>query len=185
MPGDLVGTVIGLIEGQQSAASGSGSQPIVQIYEPRRDSQHSASQHPAIGEPGQDSLVKARYASTVLRVAQTADQHTAARLLSGLARDFPSRNERVEIAELHFSAIDSFAELATALKNETGSRPQDLWKRAVAAATAWLHAVSVYKACPVRPRLISPGVATAAQPETADDVSHSTAGGAPTRKHDS
>jgi hypothetical protein len=142
MPGDLVGTVIGLIEGQQSAASGSGSQPIVQIYEPRRDSQHSASQHPAIGEPGQDSLVKARYASTVLRVAQTVDQHTAVRLLNGLVRDFPCRNERLEIAELHFRAIDSFSELATALNNETGSRLRDLWKRAVDAATAWLQAVS-------------------------------------------
>jgi hypothetical protein len=141
MPGDMVGTVIGLIDGQQNAASGNGSLPIVQIYEPRRDSHHSATRDPAIGEPGWDSLVKARYASTVLRVAQTVDQHTAERLLSGLARDFPCRNERVEIAELHFRAIDSFAELATALKNETGSRPQDLWKRAVNAATAWLQAV--------------------------------------------
>jgi hypothetical protein len=118
-------------------------------------------------------------------VAQTADQHTAARLLSGLAREFPCRNERVEIAELHFRAIDSFFELATALKNETGSRPHDLWKRAVDAVTAWLQAVSICKAFPVGPRLIFPGVATAAQPETVDDVSHSTAGGAPTRKQDS
>jgi hypothetical protein len=142
MPSDLVGTVIGLIERQQSPVSGSGSLPAVRIYTPTVGSDHSATKDPAIEEPGRDSLVKARYASTVLRVAQTADQHTAARLLSGLARDFPSRNERVEIAELHFRAIDSFAELATALKDETGSRPQDLWKRAVNAATAWLQAVS-------------------------------------------
>ena len=111
MASDLVRTVIEPIEWQQSAVLSSGSVPVVQINEPTRDSDHCASQDPAIG---QDSLVKARYASTVLRVAQTADQHTAARLLSGLARDFPCRNERVEIAELHFRAIDSFAELATA-----------------------------------------------------------------------
>jgi len=116
MASDLVRTVIEPIEWQQSAVLSSGSVPVVQINEPTRDSDHCASQDPAIEEPGQDSLVKARYASTVLRVAQTADQHTAARLLSGLARDFPSRNERVEIAELHFRAIDSFVELATALR---------------------------------------------------------------------
>ena len=139
MASDLVRTVIEPIEWQQSAVLSSGSVPVVQINEPTRDSDHYASQDPAIG---QDSLVKARYASTVLRVAQTEDQHTAARLLSGLARDFPCRNERVEIAVLHFRAIDSFVELATALENETGSRPQDLWKRAVNAATAWFEVVS-------------------------------------------
>jgi hypothetical protein len=141
MASDLVRTVIEPIEWQQSAVLSSGSVPVVQMNVPTRDSDHCASQGPAIEEPGQDSLVKARYASTVLRVAQTADQHTAARLLSGLARDFPCRSERLEIAELHFRAIDSFFELATALTNETGSRPQDLWKRAVNAATAWLQAV--------------------------------------------
>src|SRR6185295_10437365 len=41
MPGDMVGTVIGLIDGQQSAASGNGSLRIVQIHEPGRDSHHS------------------------------------------------------------------------------------------------------------------------------------------------
>ena len=142
MASDLVGTVIEQIEWQQSAVFGSGSLPVVQTYEPMRDSDHCAAQDPALGEPGQDSLVKARYASTVLRVAQAADQQTAARLLSGLAREFPCRNERLEIAELHFRAIDSFFELATALRSETGSRPQDLWKRAVDAAAAWLQAVS-------------------------------------------
>lgn len=143
MASDLVGTVIEPIKWQQSAVLSSGSLPVVKISEPTRDSDYSAAQDPALGEPGQDSLVKARYASTVLRVAQTADQRTAARLLGGLARDFPCRNERVEIAELHFRAIDSFVELATALRNETGSRPQDLWKRAMNATTTWLQAVSL------------------------------------------
>jgi len=142
MPSDLVRTVMGPIEWQQSAVSGSGSLPVVQMYEPTRDSDQSASQDLAIGDPGQDSLVKARYASMVLRVAQTADQQTAARLLSGLACEFPCRNERLEIAELHFRAIDSFLELATALTNETGSNSQDLWKRAVNAHAAWFRAVS-------------------------------------------
>jgi len=34
MPTDLVGTVIGLIQRQQSAVSGSGSLPVVQIFGP-------------------------------------------------------------------------------------------------------------------------------------------------------
>jgi len=113
MPSDLIGAVIHLLE-QQS---------------------------PAFGDPGYDSLMKAKYASTVLRVAQTVDQQTAARLVSGLSRDFPCPTERPEIAELHFRAINSFSELATALYNETISKRQHLWNSAVDAAAAWLNAV--------------------------------------------
>ena len=94
-----------------------------------------------LGEPGHDSLIKARYASTVLRVAQTVDQQTAARLVSGLSRDLPCPTERPEIAELHFRAINSFSELATALYNETASNRERLWKSAMDAAAAWLNAV--------------------------------------------
>ena len=36
-----------------------------------------------------DSLIKARYASTILRIAQGADRQTAARLVWGIARDLP------------------------------------------------------------------------------------------------
>src|SRR6516164_6881407 len=36
-----------------------------------------------------DSLIKARYASTILRIAQGADRETAARLVWGIARDLP------------------------------------------------------------------------------------------------
>jgi hypothetical protein len=41
-----------------------------------------------------DSDIKARYALTVLRVAQAADRETAARLVQSLARDFPHPEER-------------------------------------------------------------------------------------------
>ena len=56
-----------------------------------------------------DSLIKARYALTILRVAQGTDRQTAARLIWGLARDRPHPNERPEIARLHLAAINSFA----------------------------------------------------------------------------
>jgi hypothetical protein len=139
MPSDLLGAVIQLLEQQQSAAFGSEIPPVVQIFETTRDSLDVG--FSAIEDPGHDSLIKARYASTVLRIAQTVDQQTAARLVSGLSRDFPSPTERAEIAELHFRAINSFSELATALCNETASTRQHLLNSAMDAAAAWLNAV--------------------------------------------
>jgi hypothetical protein len=141
MPSDLVGAVIQLLEQQQSAAFGSEILPVVQIFEQTSGSLDGGRRFSAIGDPGHDSLIKARYASTVLRVAQTVDQQTAARLVSGLSRDFPCPTERPDIAELHFRAINSFSELATALYNETASKREHLWKSAMDAAAAWLNAV--------------------------------------------
>jgi len=141
MPSDLVGAVVQALEQQQRAAFGSEIPPVVQIVEPTRGNLDGDRRLPAIGYPGHDSLIKARYASTVLRVAQTDDQQTAARLVSGLSRDFPCPTERPEIAELHFRAINSFSELATALDNDTASKRQGLWNSAMDAAAAWLNAV--------------------------------------------
>jgi hypothetical protein len=141
MPNDLTGAVIQLFEQQQSAAFGSEIPPVVQTLETTRGSLDGGRGFSAIGDPGHDSLIKARYASTVLRIAQTADQQTAARLVGGLSRDFPSPTERPEIAELHFHAINSFSELATALCNETASKRERLWNSAMDAAAAWLNAV--------------------------------------------
>ena len=54
-----------------------------------------------------DSLTKARYALTILRVAQGADQQTAARLVWGLVRDLTHANERPGIARIHLAAVGS------------------------------------------------------------------------------
>jgi hypothetical protein len=113
----------------------------VQIFEPTSDNFDGGRRSSAIGDSSHDSFIKARYASTVLRVAQTLDQQTAARLVSGLSRDFPCPTERPEIAELHLRAINSFSELATALCNETASKREHLWKSATDGAAAWLNAV--------------------------------------------
>jgi hypothetical protein len=139
MPSDLVGAVVQALEQQES----SKIQPVVQIFEQTRGKLDGGRRFPAIGDRGHDSLIKARYASTVLRVAQTVDQQTAARLVSGLSRDFPCPTERREIAELHFRAINSFSELATALCNETASKREHLWRSAMDAAAAWLNAVNL------------------------------------------
>ena len=116
--------------------------PVVQTTEPTRGNFNAGKRVSPIRDPGHDSLIKARYASTVLRVAQSMEQQTAARLVSGLSRDLPRRTERAEIAELHFRAIKSFSELATALSSEPASRREHLWKGAMDAAAAWLKAVT-------------------------------------------
>jgi len=90
----------------------------------------------------QDSLVKARFASTVLRVAQTTDQQTAARLVRGLAHDFPHPNELQKIADIHLSAIEAFFQLAAELEDAIDFKQRNLWSNALAAAHDWLRAVS-------------------------------------------
>jgi hypothetical protein len=88
-----------------------------------------------------DSLIKARYASSVLRVAQTADRKTAARLARGLAHDFPHPDELPEIADIHLRAIDTFFLLAADLDDAANPKQQHLWKTALDAAGEWLRAV--------------------------------------------
>ena len=88
-----------------------------------------------------DSLIKARYALTILRVAQHVDRKTAARLVWGIARDLPHPNERPEIARIHLGAINSFARLATALNEPTDLNRQNLWASAIEAASDWFRAV--------------------------------------------
>jgi hypothetical protein len=141
MPSDLVKAVVQVLEQQQSAAFGSGILPAVQTIEPTRGNLDAGNRFSAIEDPGHDSLVKARYASTILRVAQTIDQQTAARLVSGLSCDFPCPTERAEIAELHFRAINWFSQLATALYSDTASKREHLWNSALDATAAWLKAV--------------------------------------------
>jgi hypothetical protein len=86
-----------------------------------------------------DSEVKARYALAVLRVAESADRETAARLVQGLARDLPHPDERREVAALHFEAIGVFEKLADVLR--TPKTAQSSWTAATAAASKWLAAV--------------------------------------------
>ena len=90
----------------------------------------------------QDSLVKARFASTVLRVAQTTDQQTAARLVRGLAHDFPHPDEHREIADAHLSAIEAFFQLAANMENAVDFKQRNLWSNALVATHDWLRAIS-------------------------------------------
>jgi|SRR6266849_8352498 len=50
--------------------------------------------------PADDSLIKARYASTILRVAQTSERETAVRLVGSIAGDLPLQSDLPEIADI-------------------------------------------------------------------------------------
>jgi hypothetical protein len=88
-----------------------------------------------------DSLIKARYARTILRVARPLDPQTAARLVNGLVRDIPQVNERPEVKRLHLAAIEAFARLAKVLDDPIPVECQQRWDDAMDAAKAWLRAV--------------------------------------------
>ena len=77
-----------------------------------------------------------------MRVAQTADRKTAARLARGLAHDFPHPDENPDIADIHLRAIDTFSLLAVELDGAANLKQQHLWKTALDAAEDWLRAVS-------------------------------------------
>jgi len=91
--------------------------------------------------PHRDSEVKARYALALLRVAQIADRQTAARLMGHLTIDGPRPNERPEVAELHFRAVDVFKELADILADPSSRKPPP-WRRAIDVTTHWLNTVT-------------------------------------------
>jgi hypothetical protein len=93
--------------------------------------------------PTRDSLIKARYASTILRIAQTSDRETAARLVGSIASDLPLQSEFPEITDIHMRAIASFVQLETSLRDTTNPKQQPLWKAAVDAAADWLRAVEM------------------------------------------
>src|SRR3954467_10590297 len=88
-----------------------------------------------------DSEVKARYDLALLRVAQIADRQTAARLMRNLIIDAPRPYERSETAELHFSAVEVFKELAEILGDPNSRKPPP-WKKAVDVTTHWLNVVT-------------------------------------------
>jgi hypothetical protein len=97
-----------------------------------------------IEDPGRltnDSLIKSRFASTVLKVARISDPNTAARLVSAISRDLPLHDEIPEFADVHRRAIVSFDELATSLAGAQNLKQEFFWNRALDAAAEWLRAV--------------------------------------------
>jgi hypothetical protein len=151
MQSGSIEAVIEALQREQSGSLAGGTARIEHIVQgaAMRGNLQSSAPNARIGDAGwstQDSLIKARFASTVLRVAQTTDQKTAARLVRGLARDFPHPNERQEIAGIHLSAIEAFFQLAANLEDAIDFKRQNFWSIALAAAQEWLRVVSSQEA---------------------------------------
>jgi len=122
------------------------AEPIMEVaraFLPRSPTQKARIEGPGRLTPA-DDMIKARYASTILRVAQTSDRETAARLVGSIAVDLPLQSELPEIADIHLRAIASFVQLATSLRDTTNPK-QPPWKTAVDAAADWLRAVEMLR----------------------------------------
>ena len=128
---DSIEAVMQALQRQQSPIP---AEPIIEVaraFLPRTPAQNAKIEGPSRLAPGDDSLIKARYASTILRVAQTSDCEAAARLVGSIAGDLPLQSELPEIADIHLRAIASFVQLATSLRDKTNPKQQPPWKTAL------------------------------------------------------
>ena len=128
------------------------AEPIIEVvraFLPRNPTQNVRIEGYGQLAPADDSLIKARYASTILRVAQTSDREAAARLVGSIAGDLPLQSELPEIADIHLRAIASFVQLATSLRDKTNPKQQPPWKTALDAAADWLRAVETLAQLPI------------------------------------
>jgi hypothetical protein len=82
------------------------------------------------------SLVKARYAAAVLRVARAVERKTAAGLIEGLVSEFPDHDDRPELANAHRRAIEVFGSLEQSIRGGAG-RQSSFWDDAEDALERW------------------------------------------------
>jgi hypothetical protein len=83
-----------------------------------------------------DSLTKARYAIVILRTAKASERHAAAKMVAGLALEFPKTGTSDGIAEVHQAALVMFYNLAEALRTNVSKAPH-LWYLAEQALQKW------------------------------------------------
>ena len=83
------------------------------------------------------SLIQARYAFALLRIAKISDSDAALRLLEGLVGDRPWPGINQELANLHHNAIEAFNRVIDVL--QTGSSVAvPPWNAAFDATNRWL-----------------------------------------------
>lgn len=87
-----------------------------------------------------DSLVRARYAVSVLRVAQKVPRAEAIKLIEGLSKDWLNMESNEIIFSSRAEATNTFEDLATALQTNSPTLPR-AWDKAANAAARWLAAV--------------------------------------------
>jgi hypothetical protein len=83
-----------------------------------------------------DSLIKARYAMTVLRTAKASERRAAAKMVASLALEFPKAGTSQEIAEAHQAALLAFYNLAEVLRTDISKAPHH-WYLAEHAVQKW------------------------------------------------
>jgi hypothetical protein len=83
-----------------------------------------------------DSLVKANYALTVLRVARTSERRTAAQLVEGLATDFPTFDDRPPVVRAHSDATEALGKLTDSIRGPAGGSAA-AWEAASQAVENW------------------------------------------------
>jgi hypothetical protein len=84
----------------------------------------------------EDSLVKANYALTVLRVARDAERRTSAQLVEGLATDFPAQDDRPETVEAHGRATEMLGRLVDSIRGHAAGSAT-AWDEAIKAVEDW------------------------------------------------
>ena len=83
------------------------------------------------------SLMQARYALALLRIAKISESDAALRLLGGLVGDRPWPGVNQELADLHLNAIEAFHRVIDVL--QTGSNVAvPPWNAAFDASNRWL-----------------------------------------------
>ena len=82
-----------------------------------------------------DSLIKARYATLVLKNARQSEREDAIKLLQSLATDFPNPGTSENNAALQHAALRAFKVLLDAVRNSRDTGVQ--WQDATAAARRW------------------------------------------------
>ena len=83
------------------------------------------------------SLIQARYALALLRIAKTSEKDAALSLLEGLVGDQPLPGVNQELADLHHDAIEAFSGVIDVL--QTGSNVAvSPWNAALDATNRWL-----------------------------------------------
>jgi hypothetical protein len=83
-----------------------------------------------------DSLIKARYAIAILRTVKASEPRVAAKMVAGLALEFPKNGTSHEIAEAHQAALVTFYNLAEALRTDISKVPHR-WYLAEHALQKW------------------------------------------------
>ena len=86
------------------------------------------------------SLIRARYAVSILRVAKGAPRQEAIRLVENLSKDWLDMETDGMVADARASATDACAEFVMSLR-ENSPIAFTAWKRAANAADRWLEVV--------------------------------------------